>query len=389
VTPQTPPSPIEPPAWTGVLESPPGAEVIIDGKRYLYFAGTAYLALQGHPDVIRAGAEAIQKYGVHTATSRGGYGTSPPVLEVERLAAEWFGTEAAYYFISGYWGNHLTLSALSGEFDIAFYDEQSHYCVVEALRLSGVPVVSFAHRSCDDLKDKLRSMVSAGERPLVITDGVFAASGRIAPVDAYIALLQDYAGSILALDDAHSAGVLGDGRGTFAYFGFSASHVNTLATTSGPRLFCSATCSKALGGSGGIIAGTQEWIARIMASSRIPNAASVPAAPVAGATAAALKLVASQPELRASLLDNARTLRHGLFTAGHPVEDSPVPFLGLVIGSANRMRTIQAMLRERGIIVAYFPTYSGVGSDGQLRIAVSAAHTQQMIHKLLSVLPPK
>lgn len=382
------PPPTDSPAWTGILESPPGAEVTIDGKRYRYFAGTAYLALQGHPDVIRAGVDALQKYGVHTATSRGGYGSSPPVLEVERLAAEWFGTEAAYYFISGYWGNHLTLSALSGEFDVAFYDEQSHYCVVEALRLSGVPLVAFGHRSADDLADKLRSIVGAGDRPLVISDGVFAASGRVAPVDAYLDVLRNYEDSILALDDAHSVGVLGDGRGTFAHFGIPRSNVNTLAAASGPRLFSSATCSKALGGSGGIIAGTKDWIARIMASSKIPNAASVPAAPVAGATAAALRIVASQPELRAKLLANARTLRLGLTNIGYPVEDSPVPFVGLVHGTAEKMRGIQAMLRERGIIIAYFPTYSGVGSAGQLRIAVSAAHSEEMIYQLLSLLPP-
>lgn len=368
------------------MQSPPGSEVVLDGKRYLYFAGTAYLALQGHPDVIRAGVDAIQQYGVHTATSRGGYGTSPPVLEVEHLAAEWFGTEAAYYFITGYWGNHLTLAALGGEFDAAFYDEQSHYCVVEALRLSGVPLTTFAHRGAEDLASKLKSTLQAGQRPLVVSDGVFAASGRIAPVDAYLSVLQNYAGSILALDDAHSAGVLGEGRGTFAHFGIASSDANNLTTDGWPRLFSSATCSKALGGSGGIVAGTRDWIARIMASSKIPNAASVPAAPVAGATAAALKIVATQPEIRARLLANARFLRLGLAKLGLPVEDSPVPFLGLAVGSAEKMQRIQATLRERGMIIAYFATYSGVGSAGQLRIAVSAAHTEEMIQQLLSEL---
>jgi len=43
-----------------VIESPPGAETVIDGRRYLYFAGTGYLGLQGHPEVIRAACEATE-----------------------------------------------------------------------------------------------------------------------------------------------------------------------------------------------------------------------------------------------------------------------------------------------------------------------------------------
>ena len=41
-----------------VMQSPPGARTVIDGRPYVYFAGTGYLGLQGHPEVIRAACEA-------------------------------------------------------------------------------------------------------------------------------------------------------------------------------------------------------------------------------------------------------------------------------------------------------------------------------------------
>ena len=47
-----------PDATVHLMESPPGAECTIDGRSYLYFGGTSYLGLHGHPDVIAAACEA-------------------------------------------------------------------------------------------------------------------------------------------------------------------------------------------------------------------------------------------------------------------------------------------------------------------------------------------
>ncbi len=52
-----------------LMESPPGASTVIDGRRRLYFAGTGYLGLQGHPEVIRAACEATRQLGIGSATT--------------------------------------------------------------------------------------------------------------------------------------------------------------------------------------------------------------------------------------------------------------------------------------------------------------------------------
>src|SRR6187401_2231015 len=111
-----------PPYQPPLMESPPGAYTVIDGRRYLYFAGTSYFALHGHPEVIEAGMAALRKYGVHSATSRAGFGTIAPVLEVEQRAAELFGRDAAFYFPSGYSANHILVQALAPRADVVFVD---------------------------------------------------------------------------------------------------------------------------------------------------------------------------------------------------------------------------------------------------------------------------
>ena len=128
------------PTTPHLMESPPGAETLIDGRRYFYFGGTGYLGLAGHPEVIEAACDAVRRYGLHTATSRAGFGTNPATLAVERRVAEFFAVEAAFYFVSGYVGNHILVSALAGRCDAVWMDEAAHFSLREAALLTGRPV---------------------------------------------------------------------------------------------------------------------------------------------------------------------------------------------------------------------------------------------------------
>ena len=103
-------------------------KLIFNGRRFLYFAGTGYLGLQSHPEVIAAAQAAVAQYGVHSATSRTGMGSTPLLEEVERRAAEFLGTEAALYLMSGYVGNFAITSVIGPSVDLAFIDESAHFC---------------------------------------------------------------------------------------------------------------------------------------------------------------------------------------------------------------------------------------------------------------------
>ncbi len=361
-----------------LMQSAPGPETVIDGVPYLYFAGTSYLGLAAHPEVIEAGCEAMRRYGVHSATTRARFGTNPPLLDVERLAAQFFGTDDAFYFGSGYAANHIMVAALAQNAEAVLLDDAAHYCVAEAARLAGAPIHTFRHRDPEDL-----ARLAKGKRHfLVMADAVGPSSGAPAPVMEYLNVLQGHEGARLLLDDAHGVGVLGeDGRGLLDELRLWPS-----VNTGNSGLHVCGTLAKALGGFGGIIPGTWEFVRHVRGASHYFDGASAPASAVAGATAKALEIVLREPELRARLRENTLRLRAGLRALGLTPPDGATANFGVVIGDSANMRRIHETLKSRQIMLPYVGSYSGIPPEGILRFAVFANHTQEQIDRLLDEL---
>jgi len=373
-----------------LMQSPPGPYTVIDGRRYLYFVGTSYLGLQDNPQITDALCEAARHYGITSATSRAGLGTTPPLVEVERLAAEFFDREDAFYFPTAYAGNYILVSALAGQVDAAFIDERAYFCLREAAPLLRCPVCAFRHADPEGLRNALRKHLKPGERPLVMTDGVFGTNGEIAPVADYASILADYTGAVLLVDDAHGVGVLGEnGRGTFEHAGqFDRVNVGGADQGAGdaPRLMFNATLSKAIGAYGGIIPGSRAFVDRAKTACRWFDCSSPPPAPIAAAAARALEIAMAHPEYRLRVAENARLMREGLRQLGLALNDSPMPIVELRIGDAANMQRIQAGLQESGILIAYRAARFGTGPEGSLRIAVFATHTREMIAEFAEAL---
>jgi 7-keto-8-aminopelargonate synthetase-like enzyme len=246
-------------------------------------------------------------------------------------------------------------------------------------------VHAFAHRDPDQLAEQIAASVKPARRVLVVSDGVFPVLGTVAPVGEYMDVLVRYPGSAILLDDAHAIGVLGaEGRGTWEWAGHPPSHVNVAGVSHAKiALYACATLSKACGGYGGIVAGKSSLIERLQSGRTCYGGATPLPAPVAAATAKALEIVATQPELRDKLHANARRLREGLRSLGLTVDDAPTSIVCLQLGDARQMQHLQQELMHSGIVIAYFASYSGVGPAGALRIAVFATHTSEMIDRLV------
>ena len=382
------------------FDGPPDAMISVAGKVYFYFGGNGYFGLQADPEVLAATCEAVLRYGVGTATTRTAF-TSPPVFEVERRIAEMLGTSHALYTASGYVANQILLESLEKTFDKIFIDEAAHYSLFDAVkRLRGTKrkPITFKHRNTEDLREQLDSNLQLHERPIVLTDGVFAMLGTIAPLNEYTELLAKYEGASLLVDDAHGFGVLGDtGRGTLEHFGLDTSAVNQTVADSmddfglesvsseSVRTYLTFSLSKAVGGSGGTIPGSESFIQRLKDWSAVYFGASAPASPIAAATAKSLSML-TDATLQRKLQENVNLLRLGLRRIGLDVDESPLPMVILTLGSSGNMRRIQKSLSESGILVSYLPRNVGLGSQGALRIAVFSTHTPQMIQELLDSL---
>lgn len=373
------------------MQAPPGAETVLDGRRYLYFAGTGYLGLQGHPALVQAACDAVTRFGLHPATSRAGYGTAPPVAEVERRSAELLGCEDACYLTSGYVANFALSAALAGTVDFVLLDAWAHDSLRDAARSLTplkAPPKTFCHRDLDDLAERLATL-PLGTRVLVMTDGIFAVSGHLAPVADYVRVLDARPGTMLLVDDAHALAVLGArGRGSYEEAGVASERVNRPLgeAANGARLFQTATLSKAVGGQGGIIAGARALLETIRGSSGWVRGSGAPATPVAAATVEGLKLALADDALRNGLAARVSQLRGALAALGLDVERSPSPIVGVRLESAERMRSVQRRLLDEGIAIAYTRDYAGAGADGMLRIAVFATHTPEMVDTLVDAL---
>ena len=375
------------------MDGPPGTQTVLNGTPYLYFAGTGYLGLQSHPALIAAAQAAAERYGVHTATSRTGFGTCPPVREVERRAADFLGVEDSLYLVSGYAGNFALAAALSPYVDLVLIDESAHYCLREATRwFDGLklPPLVFRHRDADHVAELLGKHMRPGWKPLLLTDGVFAISGELAPLADYLAILGQYDAAMMLVDDAHGLATVGDaGRGSLELAGAIAADINRdpdEPASGGVRVFHAATLSKAVGGHGGVLAGSRALLDRICRSSGWYHAASAPAAPVAAATAKGLEIVQGNPQLRRDLAANVAAVRSELQSLGLPIACGPAPIIGFSLDNARRMVDLQERLAAESIMIAYMQNYVGASAAGMLRIAVFATHTPAMIARLVSAL---
>ncbi len=372
---QTGPAP--PPAGSGVpfvMESAPGPETVINGKRYLYFAGTGYYALHGHPEVIQAGIDAYRRYGTHSGTTRSGFGNNPVLLEVEGKVADFFGTEDAVYFVSGYFDNLILAQGLAGEFEVAFIDETSHFSVRDGIAAARKPFFTFRHRDPGDLAVQMKKNLKPGERPLVMSDGVFPTFGVIAPVPDYLKAVEPY-GGLVALDDSHGVGVLGpSGRGTADHYGLKSD-----------RLYFAGTLSKAFGGHGGILPAPKKLIDYIRQNLGVYSGSSPTPTPMAASSAKGIDLVKSHPEWREKLRKNTAQAKAGLRKLGFDVNDNPMPIVTWTLRSADEMKKVQKELMDRGIAVAYLK-YVGAPSGGVLRATIFSAHTEAQIARLIDEL---
>lgn len=354
------------------MEGAPGTETIINGKKYLYFAGTGYFQLSSHPEIIKAATKATMDYGICSSTSRIITGTTALLTEIEKTAADFFNTEDAAYLPSGYLCNIAGISALKelGLFDVIFIDKGSHYSNIEGATVVGKPLIKFKSRNTEDLLNKIKEYLNPEERPLIVSDGLFPIWAKTPPLEEYLEIAEKYNG-IIWVDDAHGVGILGkNGRGTYEHFNLE-SH----------RLFFGATLSKAFGAYGGIIPGKTEFINKIRSGSVMAGCSSPVSAGVA-AGIRGLELVRQNPVMREKLWANAHYLKAGIKSLGIDTDKNCLPIVSFTTGNAGEMQQMHTDLMSKGIYIQY-AKYRGSGDAGVLRIVVFSTHTKLQIDYLI------
>jgi 8-amino-7-oxononanoate synthase len=349
------------------------ARINIDGREYINFFGNGYLALSDVP-AIRAAVLRALKGGAPFAQQLPAAlgGITPAFAAVERAGALACATEASVYFASGYLVGMVGLASVDRSFDVLCLDEHAHPSLKDAAKLSGLPSATFAHCDPEALAGVLRQCVGARERPLVVTDGAFATTGRIPPLSEYAAALAPYDGRLF-IDESHALGVVGqNGRGAAEWCG-----VEHLAARG-------STLSKAFCAQGALVGCTALAASRLRGIPAVRGACAGSPLSAVAATAS-LIYVAQHPELRENLLATTRYLRTQLRAAGITVIDSPAPIVSFQYGSREDMQALQRRLFDGGIHI-YHSTYFGAGPQGIIRCAVFRDHSREDIDALVSAI---
>ncbi|MEK7307531.1 MAG: aminotransferase class I/II-fold pyridoxal phosphate-dependent enzyme, partial [Nitrospirota bacterium] len=146
------------------IESSSGAEIFINGKRYINFSSNDYLGLSQYHRIIQTAAAALRKYGFGSGSSRLISGSYMPHKKLEQRIANFKKTEAALVFNSGYAANTGIIPAVAGTDTVIFSDELNHASIIDGIRLSKAKVKIFRHRGMNHLEKLLKQTCRAGAK---------------------------------------------------------------------------------------------------------------------------------------------------------------------------------------------------------------------------------
>ena len=125
--------------------------------------------------------------------------------QTESFLAKIHNAESALLFNSGYMANLAVFSTLPQRGDTILFDELSHACIKDGLRLSLADHYPFLHNNLESLENKLKK---AKGNVFVGVESVYSMDGDFAPLKELTSLCKKY-GATLIVDEAHSTGVYG------------------------------------------------------------------------------------------------------------------------------------------------------------------------------------
>ena len=356
-----------------VLENGIGNYIKLKNKRYSYFAGNNYLGLANHPALKKEAISSIDKYGISFSASRNTTGTSELHLELEKLLSEFKNKNDSVVFASGYMGNKILLHALQDQYSALFIDESAHPSIPDGIPPDISNVYFYDHCNSEHLERLLKKKNK--QRPLIITDGLFALTGEIAPLDKIYPLAKKY-NAILIVDDAHATGILGEnGRGTPEHFQLDGAE----------NIYQSETMSKALGTYGGFISATKNIITKIRDKSSVYIGSTSLPPPVVSAGCSAIKILKQHPELRSGLFENASYIRKEIQKMGFLTTPDNTPIIPLFFNSRENAIKLSEFLEENYFIVPYIK-YPVKMDKFLVRLTASTTHTKDQIERLLELL---
>lgn len=360
------------------LDSPQSARVEMEGRgSVLILSSNNYLGLSDEQCVVKAGVDGLERFGAGTGSVRFICGTFTIHRDLEKAIARLVGTEASLSYVSCWNANEGFTATMVEQGDFVVSDALNHASIIDSLRLAKAitkcTTQVYAHSDMSDLEAKLASAKDA-KRRIIWTDGVFSMEGSIAKLPDILEIARKH-DAIVAMDDSHATGVLGEhGRGTAEHYGV-VGEVDVITSTLG----------KALGGAaGGFVAGPASLCDMLTQRSRPQLFSNALPPTVAASALASIQFLEAHPERVKTLKDNSNYFREQITEAGFKPLPGETPIVPIIVGETATAIQMSDMLLEEGVFVTGFGFPVVPHGQARVRCQLSAAHTKGDIDEAIT-----
>jgi len=348
-----------------IITTPQRARIqVANGQLVLNMCANNYLGLAGHPAVIEAAREALDKWGYGLSSVRFICGTQSLHKELERKLSEFLGSEDTILYSSCFDANGGLFETLLGPEDAIISDELNHASIIDGIRLCKAQRLRYLNNNMEDLEKKLQEARNARFK-MIATDGVFSMDGYIANLKAVCDLAEKH-NSLVMVDDSHAVGFMGKtGRGTHEYH-------NVMGRVD----IITGTLGKALGGaSGGYTSGRREIIELLRQRSRPYLFSNTLAPTIAGASLKVLELLTESTALRDKLETNTKFFREEMGRRGFNLLPGTHPIAPIILGDAALATRFADAMLAKGVYVIGFSYPVVPEGKARIRTQISAAHS--------------
>ena len=353
-----------------VHDSLAAGETSIGGQRYINFGSYNYLGYSGHPEVMQAAKDAIDRYGTSVSASRVVSGERPLHRELEKELAQLYDVDDSVTFVSGHAANVTTIGYLFGPRDLIVHDELIHNSVLQGAQLSRARRLRFAHNDWQALDRLLTEQRQHFERVLVVVEGIYSMDGDYPDLPRFVELKRRHR-VFLMVDEAHSLGVMGcSGKGIREHFGLAGGDVDIWM----------GTLSKTLSSCGGYIAGNSALVENLkfLAPGFLYSVGMPP--PVAAAALAALRLLKTgQSRVSALQARGEQFLRLAREAGVNIGASTGLAVIPVITGSSLKAAMLSSALFRRGISAQPILHPAVAENAARVRFFLSCLHSEEQI----------
>lgn len=360
--------------YARAVSTMPGAVTFAEDEAFrhregLNFATQDYLSLASHPDVHRAAADALARYGVHSGGSSALQGRSDISIALEREIGDMLRMEHVSLFSTGWGAAFGAVTALVRPDDHVVMDRLAHASLQTGVSAATRNIRRMEHLSVESLRRSLAEIRADDTTNgiLVITEGLFSMDSDSPDLRAMQQLCREYQATLF-VDVAHDFGSLGPG-GT--------GHVGR-AGMLGEIDIVMGSFSKTFASNGGFVATNNPGVRCYVEAYGGPHMFSNALSPIQVATVReTLRIVRSEEgeRRRQSLMAGVNALRQALGSHGLQCLGDPSAVVPVLIGHTPLARLASGGVLRRGLF-ANLVEFPAVGiRAARFRMQVQADHT--------------